>query len=105
METIGGKGVMKKDYLRMAQWFMLSVVAYVVATLLFNIAVPGSPSGMYPRVQAILWKCGHLNMAAFMGYWIGRTRLGRLTPESSDLKHLSHAIVIGCALVAYGMSQ
>lgn len=90
------------DKARMVQWLLFSVLAYLLAMLLAEIPTGHDPdAGLYPRLQAVLWKSGHLNLGAFIGYWIGRTRLGRLTRESSDIKYLAHAIVIGMAMYAF----
>jgi len=91
------------DKFRMAHWVLLSVLAYACATLLAG--MPGeTDAGMWPRLQTVLWKCGHLNLAAYLGYWISRSRLGRLYPGSSDAKHIAHAIVIGCTMLAFGLA-
>lgn len=100
---IGPFGRKSRELGRMTQWLLLSVSAYMVATILAGI--PGdADAGLYPRIQIILWKCGHLNLAAFIGYWIGRTRLGRLHQSSTDMDRLAHAIVIGMTMLAFGMA-
>lgn len=91
------------DKFRMAQWLLLSVLAYVIATILADVP-SATDAGMWPRVQTVLWKCGHLNLAAYLGYWIGRSRIGRLYPGSSDAKHIAHAIIIGATMLAFGLA-
>lgn len=94
------------DKFRMAQWLLLSVLAYVIAGLLAGVAVPNSDSGLYPRLQAILWKCGHLNLAAYIGYWIDRRAFHelRITLSSTPGEQIRRAIIIGATMLAFGMA-
>jgi hypothetical protein len=104
-ETIGGKGVMKKEYLRMAQWLLLSIALYGLATWLNSFSAVGQPGGMFPRVQAVLWKCAHLNLAAYLGYWIDRNAFrDRIVWDSSPVKHIRRAIIIGATMLSFGMA-
>lgn len=93
------------DKLRMAQWLLFSLLAYAIATLLASL--PGVvDAGLWPRAQTVLWKCGHLNLAAFLGYWIDRNSFkhGRLTNCSHPTCEIRRAIVIGCTMLAFGMA-
>jgi hypothetical protein len=92
------------DKLRMVQWLLLSFIVYGLATLLHSIAVPGTEDGLYPRFQTILWKCGHLNLAAYLGYWIDRNAFRglRITASSSPVEQLRRAIIIGATMLAFG---
>lgn len=93
------------DKFRMMQWFLLSVVAYLLATWLGSIPVEDSPAGLYPRLQTILWKCGHLNLAAYLGYWIDRNAFRlRIDCASDGMEQLRRAIVIGATMLAFGMA-
>jgi hypothetical protein len=93
------------DKFRMAQWFLLSVLAYVLATLMAGIPSE-TDAGMWPRVQTILWKVGHLNLAAYLGYWIDRRAFHtlRITRSSHPNEQIRRAIIIVGAMVAYGLS-
>lgn len=94
-----------KDKLRMVQWLALSLVAYLVAHWLASIPSADSPAGLYPRVQAVLWKCGHLNLAAYVGYWIDRNAFRlRIDCASDGLEQLRRAIIIGATMLAFGMA-
>jgi hypothetical protein len=93
------------DKLRMAQWLLLSALAYVVAT--FMAGMPSeTDAGMWPRVQTILWKCGHLNLAAYIGYWIDRRAFHtlRITRSSQPTEQIRRAIIIGASMLAFGMA-
>jgi hypothetical protein len=90
------------DKLRMLQWLLLSLIVYAFALLLGAVPVEGSMDGLWPPVQTLLTKVGGVNLGAYLGYWIGRTRLGRLTKDSSDLEKLAHAIVIGLTMYTFG---
>lgn len=96
----------KKERLRMFQWLLLSLIAYGLSTMLSQILSPLDPSGagMWPRAQTVLWKIGHLNLAAFLGYWIARTRLGRLHDLSPPLAMLAHAVIMAATMIAFGLA-
>lgn len=89
------------DKFRMAQWLLLSVLAYALATMLAGMH-GATDAGMWPRVQTVLWKAGHLNLAAFLGYWIDR-RAFRLRIDSASPagEHIRRAIIIGAAMLAF----
>lgn len=88
---------------RMAQWLALSVLAYFVASYLAGVP-SATDAGLFPRIQTVLWKIGHLNLSAFLGYWIGRSRLGRLAPHSPPTEKMAHALIIGCTMLAFGLA-
>jgi hypothetical protein len=91
------------DKFRMAQWLLLSVLAYVIATVLADVP-SATDAGMWPRVQTVLWKCGHLNLAAYMGYWIDRRAFRmRIDCASDGLEHIRRAIIIGATMLAFGL--
>lgn len=95
-----------KDKFRMAQWLLLSLVAYGLAAALAGIPGEGVDAGMFPRLQTVLWKCGHLNLAAFIGYWIDRRafRDSRLFASSPPLLHIRRAVIIVGTMIAYGLA-
>lgn len=95
------------DKLRMVQWLLLSVVAYVLAMVLAGIPTGADmDAGLWPRVQTVLWKCGHLNLAAYIGYWIDRRAFHelRISRSSHPSEQVRRAIIIGAAMLAYGMA-
>ncbi|WP_168798510.1 hypothetical protein [Herbaspirillum sp. ST 5-3] len=95
------------DKLRMVQWLLLSVLAYVLATALAGIPTGIEPeAGLWPRLQTILWKCGHLNLAAYIGYWIDRRAFHtlRITRSSHPTEQVRRAIIIGATMLAFGMA-
>ena len=86
------------DKLRMSQWLALALLLYLVAPVL-------SAVGMV-QLSTVVWKVGHLTVAAHVGYWIDRNAFGdRITPASSDTQKLRRAIVIGCALLAMALGM
>ena len=97
---------MKKEYMRMCQWFLLSIAAYAIATWLSGINVSAdSLNGLYPRVQSVLWKCGHLNLAAYLGYWFDRRAFrDRIWPGSPAMQHIRRAIIMGATIIGFAMA-
>lgn len=93
------------DNLRMMQWLLLSILAYLIATLLASVPVDGSDVGLYPRLQTVLWKCGHLNLAAYLGYWIDRHAFRlRIDSASDGLEQLRRAVIIAATMIAFGLA-
>lgn len=93
------------DRLRMAQWLLLSILAYAIAATLAGVPVDGSESGLFPRVQTILWKVGHLNLAAYLGYWIDRNAFrDRIGGHSPLLLHIRRAIIIAATMIGFGLA-
>jgi hypothetical protein len=113
MNKVSGPGF--ADKLRMMQWLLLSLVVYgiasalakppgAVADFLVGFGANLTETGFYPRVQTVLWKCGHLNLAAYVGYWIDRNafrglRIGRSSPPAEQIRR---AIIIGASMLAFG---
>jgi hypothetical protein len=90
-----------RDKTRMSQWLLLSLLAYVVAAILAGMG----DEGMYPRAQTVLWKVGHLNLAAYLGYWIDRNAFrDRLDPMTPYLGHIRRAIIMAATMIAFGMA-
>lgn len=93
-----------KDKFRMAQWLLLSILAYGIAMVLADVP-SATDAGMWPRLQTVLWKCGHLNLAAYLGYWIDRHAFRlRIDCASDGLEHIRRAIIIGATMLAFGMA-
>jgi hypothetical protein len=85
------------DKMRMFQWVLISIGLYVAAALL-------AASGTAPQVQIVLWKLGHLTLAAFAGYWVDRNCFrARITDESNPLEHIRRAIIVGAAMLAIAL--
>lgn len=93
------------DKLRMAQWLLLSLLAYAIAAALAGLPGP-TDAGQWPRLQTVLWKCGHLNLAAFIGYWIDRRAFkdARLYDGSPPLLQIRRAVIIAATMLAFGMA-
>lgn len=86
------------DKMRMFQWVLISAVLYTCASLL-------AISQALPQMQIVLWKMGHITLAAFAGYWIDRRAfpLARIDLASSPVEHVRRAIIIGAAMLAIAM--
>jgi hypothetical protein len=94
----------EREKTRMLQWLVLSLLAYGLAALLA--AVPGpTDAGQVPRVQAVLWKVGHLNLAAYIGFWVDKHAFrDRIDPDTNALFHIRRAIVIAAAMIGFGLA-
>lgn len=93
------------DKFRMVQWLLMSFLVYLVAAFLASQAGP-TDAGLYPRAQTVLWKVGHLNLAAFLGYWVDRNafRDNRIYAGTSPLAQIRRAIIIGACMLAFGLA-
>lgn len=98
-------GRMNKDMLRMAQWLAFSLLAYGVAAALAGVT-DSADSGLFPRVQTVLWKCGHLNLAAWIGYHIDRAAFmySRIRHNSHPQEQIRRAIIIAATMLAFGLA-
>jgi hypothetical protein len=86
-----------KDKMRMFHWVLISIALYVAAAIL-------AATQSLPQVQVVLWKLGHITLAAFVGYWVDRHGArDRLTETSPPHAHLRRAIIIGAAMLAIAM--
>jgi hypothetical protein len=84
---------------RMFHWLLLSVVLYAAAILLKDVAA-------LPQVQIVCWKLGHINAAAFMGYWIDRTTFrDRLHAMSEPLRQIRRAIIMAACILAVALGM
>lgn len=94
----------KREWTRMLHWLTLSIVIYCIASVM-GMVPSDSPGGLMPRAQAVLWKIGHLNIAAFLGYWFDRSAFrDRLHEYSPALLHMRRAIIIAAALIAMALA-
>jgi hypothetical protein len=86
------------DKMRMFQWVLISLGLYAAAALL-------AAGQQLPQVQIVLWKLGHITLAAFVGYWVDRRtfHLARIDEASSPVEHVRRAIIIGAAMLAIAM--
>lgn len=93
-----------KNKTRMLQWLLLAVVVYSLASVLSMMHQYGD-AGALPRVQVVLWKVGHLMVAAWLGYGadrsIFRDRIGSWSP---DLIHLRRAIIVAAFVLAMALA-
>ena len=84
----------KQDKLRMIQWLLLAALFYALA------AVMGQP-----QLQTALWKCGHITVGFFGGYWADRNLYGRLEADATQGRVVARALVVGAAVLgmAFGL--
>jgi hypothetical protein len=90
-----------RELLRMGHWLILALLFYFAAVCMAN-------QGMdyYPQAQTVLWKLGHLTIAAFAGYWIDRNAFrDRMSVDASPLLHLRRAIIIVGAMIAISLGM
>jgi putative exporter of polyketide antibiotics len=93
-----------RDKTRMIQWLILSVLAYILAAWFASMVQYGD-SGLWPRIQTVLWKCGHLNLAAYLGFMLDRNAFrDRLYSTSPPILHIRRAIVISATMIAFGLA-
>lgn len=86
---------MKPDLQRMWLWLAIGVALYAT-----SIGLVGQDS---PAVQTIFYKIGHVTTLAWVGYWISRQALGRVTGSSSPTDRLARAVVIAGVIMAGSM--
>ena len=80
-----------KDNLRMLVWLAIGLALYLAS------AGAGSDR---PMAQTVLYKLGHVTTLAWVGYWIARNALGRITAASCSTDRLARAVVIAGTIVA-----
>ena len=85
----------KRDKMRMVQWLLLAAVFYLLAMFV----------AVQPQLQTALWKCGHITVGAFAGYWIDRNLYGRLDADAEHGRIVARAIVVAAAILgmAFGL--
>lgn len=86
---------MKTDIERMWLWIASGFSLYAIALGLIG------PD--YPGVQTIFYKVGHVTTLAWVGYWVSRQALGRVTCSSSPTDRLARAVLIAGVIVAGSM--
>ena len=84
----------KQDKLRMVGWLLLATAFYALATMVAQ-----------PQIQTALWKCGHITIGFFGGYWADRNLYGRLEPDAPQGRVVARALVVGAAVLgmAFGL--
>lgn len=93
------KAVKALGLLRNVAWLMISIILYCSAIVLADMDI-------FPKLQVICWKIGHVNIGAFCGYWLDRSIFrDRIYPDTAPLLQLRRAVmVIGIsACIALGM--
>jgi len=81
---------------RMLEWLALALVAYATAAVL---APAGLNDPMWAKLSDMAFKVGHATMAAFVGYWIDRHTLGRVTERATQGRLLARAVIIGSCML------
>jgi hypothetical protein len=81
------------DSTRMAMWLFISVLFYSAAFFL----------GDSPVLQTVAFKLGNVTVAGNVGYWLARTALGRIYPDSPPQDRVARAIVMGAAMVGVSL--
>lgn len=79
------------DRLRMMIWLFLGLAAYAASFIV-------GPS--QPVIQTTLYKIGHVTTLAWVGYWISRKTIGRITSTSTPHDRIARALMIGAVIVA-----
>ncbi|WP_316675741.1 hypothetical protein [uncultured Tolumonas sp.] len=77
---------------RMFEWLLISIALYAAA---INI--------QHLQIQTGLWKAGHINSAAFIGYWICRRLFGRFDVNSNPTLHIARALIIGACIIGMAL--
>lgn len=85
-----------KDFMRMAEWLVISGVLYGVCITLRRLDVA-------PQAQVILWKLGNMTVAGHVGYWMDRRAFTRIVSDSTVHEQLRRAIVIGAAMLSVAL--
>lgn len=80
-------------YLRMSHYLLVSAALYAMALLVEQ-----------PQLQIILWKTGHITVAAFAGYWIDKAVFrDELDGKSLPMRQMRRAVIIASAMLAVSM--
>lgn len=77
---------------RMFEWLLISVALYAAAIYI-----------QHPQIQVGLWKAGHINSAAFIGYWICRRLFGRFDVNSNPILHAARALIIAACIIGMAL--
>ena len=79
------------DRMRMVIWLAFGLAAYAASLFV-------GPSN--PVIQTTLYKIGHVTTLAWIGYWISRHSVGRITTTATQGDKLSRALVVGAVIIA-----
>lgn len=79
------------DKLRMLAWLLCGLALYFASLAIGN---------EYPVAQTVLYKLGHVTTLAWVGYWIARNALGRVTTSSAPRLVLARAVLMAGVIVA-----
>jgi Kef-type K+ transport system membrane component KefB len=93
-------GKTQNDIFRMIAWLLIGLLCYALAFALGN---------SRPIPQMVCQKLGNVLTFAWVGYWVSRTAIGRVSrsadaylwPEIAN--RISRALIIGCAILAGAM--
>jgi hypothetical protein len=80
---------------RMAHWAMIAAALYWVALGPFNL------QDTQPALQSTIYHVANLTLRAFVGYWIARTALGRMSHDETDPPRgiVGRAIIIAAVIL------
>lgn len=93
-----------RNRIRMLHWMLLSVVCYWLAGFLQTMPA-ATPDGTFPHMQAVLWRVGHLNLGAFLGYWVDRHAFrDRILPWGPALALIRRAIIIAACIIGMAIA-
>ena len=82
------------DLARMMTWLAFGLVLYGCAAL----------AGVNnPAIQTVLYKLGHVTTLSWVGYWVARHALGRISLYATDSDRLSRSILMGSIVIAGSM--
>lgn len=79
------------DKARMVIWLLFGIAAYAASLY----AGPANPV-----IQTTLYKIGHVTTLAWIGYWIARHSLGRISTGSTPQDRIGRALLVGAVIVA-----
>ena len=77
---------------RMIEWLLISAALYAAALYI-----------QHPQIQVGLWKAGHINSAAFFGYWICRRLFGRFNEKSDPMLNFARAVIIASCIIGMAL--
>lgn len=81
------------DRMRMITWLIFGLALYLASWFAGN---------DHPFIQTILYKTGHVTTLAWVGYWISRHAVGRIsqTAKTTEGQYLARAIIIAGVIIA-----
>lgn len=81
------------DKLRMASWLLMAVAFYALAMFAVK----------QPQLQTAVWKFGHITAGGFLGYWLDRNAMGRVTDYSTPGRQQARAVIVGAAILGMAL--